>query len=865
MAPRFRPVVDESICIAGKGYLFDAHPAITVRRQLYIQEGRRARIYRLIEADTGRYHALKEFRLSYHDKAQAAVAAFLEPFAAIAGMTAALRRVITAESDPELFNRFHELQYAVLMPWIGDGTLRTWAEVIAQLQAGGRALPRPDAHRLAARLLAVMSELERRGAAHTDISPGNVVCDPQKGVVELIDLEELFAPDAPEPAQKNTGSAGYRHRAMPSEGIWAAEADRFSAAVLAAEMLAASDAGLVAKVHEDHFFNDPDKGTADNPEGSPEKSDLHDPTAPTYQAVMSHLQAHWPAFAALFEKAWLSPTLADAPTFAALADALGPAPVEKTFRPAIGLAVLIDGRTYRFAAHPAARVVYCEKGERADVYQLIEEETGNLFALKCDRSGTHDDRLTALAWYLGRQAHLPGLKNATRTVVNEKTASDLFRAARKLRYAVLMPWIAGGMRPWPEILSDLKTAQATLPQASVRTLAERFLSLIAGLEAQGLAHTNLIDNVMCNPQTGEVELIGLELFFGPGWPAPYGRGSTATGGDWSAGTPKGPWNAGADRLPAVLLAAEMLAACDPQLVSMADGRTFFPQTELGVTTSSRYQALLAHLRQQWPPFAQNFDRIWNGTTAGSAPESGDSHRPPPPPPPPRAPVAPDPDPTPRASALPGTRPTAPHPRPPRPPPPVVSPRPPGQPPVLPRMLAILGGGVAFAFASWMAVSPGTPAPLPPNTAAMAVSGSNDAAVSTADAEEPPVETPPATITQEQARREAEMCLLEQCHTYRDLTAELYRCHRDPRDFNAALSEIRARLALPQGTIDDIGSLVAGFDSTCIVNVHSITGLSPVQYKRLYCSALNRAYRQHLNRYCRGASDAGGPQAPAGSS
>jgi hypothetical protein len=205
--------------------------------------------------------------------------------------------------------------------------------VIAELQEQKRALPRSEAQRLAARFLGVMSELERKGAAHTDIAPGNVVCDPSKGVVELIDLEELFAPNAKEPAQKNVGSAGYRHRAVPREGIWSADADRFSAAVLAAEMLASSDASLVANVHEDHFFNDRYIDEDEEPEevadddqtrDPPPQSDMHDPSSTTYRAMLAHLRTHWPDFATLFERTWQSAALSAAPTLTALAASLGP-------------------------------------------------------------------------------------------------------------------------------------------------------------------------------------------------------------------------------------------------------------------------------------------------------------------------------------------------------------------------------------------------------------------------------------------------------------------------------------------------------------------------------------------------------------
>lgn len=35
---------------------------------------------------------------------------------------------------------------------------------------------------------------------------------------------------------------------------------------------------------------------------------------------------------------------------------------------------------------------------------------------------------------------------------------------------------------------------------------------------------------MCDPESGKVELVGLEPFFGPGWPSPPGKGTAATGG-----------------------------------------------------------------------------------------------------------------------------------------------------------------------------------------------------------------------------------------------------------------------------------------------------------------------------------------------
>jgi type II secretory pathway pseudopilin PulG len=222
----------------------------------------------------------------------------------------AARRTVLTPSDREAIN-CSDLQYSALMAWIKG---KTWNDILFRADTGGAVYGRDVALRLSSRFLDVMAALEREGVAHTDISPGNVIVDLERNDVQLVDLEDLYVPGVPKPKTQNTGTQGYRHPSADSDQktTWCAEGDRYSTAVMAAEMLLLSNPVLRAEERDNGFFGGSRTNAA---------------SMQRFNANFTFLQSIAPEFAALFKTAWMSPTLDACPRISELREALLKTPI----------------------------------------------------------------------------------------------------------------------------------------------------------------------------------------------------------------------------------------------------------------------------------------------------------------------------------------------------------------------------------------------------------------------------------------------------------------------------------------------------------------------------------------------------------
>lgn len=291
----FDPVVGQTITIARKQYTFTEHPAAPGLP--YAQSGRKGTVYQLIASDSS-LHALKVFKLRWQDPRTASTAQQLTALAndpELEGLDACQRYVITAENEPLLLKENSALHFAVFMPWACG---ETWHDLFlahpfspSQCLAVAQAFAR------------VMNRLELRGMAHCDLSGPNVMVDMRGPSVLLVDLEDIYAPGIQQvPLDRlPAGTDGYTHPAVRA-GLWREEADRFSGAVLLAEMLSAFDDQVRQAVGEGYFF---------------EQDEIQTDCA-RYHQLMDALRGQWgEALAGLFEQAWKSRSLADCPPFSA--------------------------------------------------------------------------------------------------------------------------------------------------------------------------------------------------------------------------------------------------------------------------------------------------------------------------------------------------------------------------------------------------------------------------------------------------------------------------------------------------------------------------------------------------------------------
>jgi tetratricopeptide (TPR) repeat protein len=299
----FQPNVHDQLTIDGVTYRIAEHPAAP--RIPYGQEGRAGIVYCLEPSPSpagwergpggeGSKAALKVFKPRFRSPFLVAQADRMAPFAALPGLRACRRTVLTPSRHADLLRQYPDLTYAVLMPWI-EGP--TWFDVLMDRKP----LPPETSLALARSLAGVLMRMEEQGIAHCDLSAPNVMLPLLAGGtgVELVDLEGLYAPGMTRPQELSSGSAGYAHR-QATGGLWGPEADRFAGAVLLAEMLGWCDPQVVQAAWEESYFA---------------PAEMQQET-PHYRTLVAALERHWgSSVARLLERAWHSDSLLDCPTF----------------------------------------------------------------------------------------------------------------------------------------------------------------------------------------------------------------------------------------------------------------------------------------------------------------------------------------------------------------------------------------------------------------------------------------------------------------------------------------------------------------------------------------------------------------------
>ncbi|WP_035286447.1 hypothetical protein [Brevibacillus massiliensis] len=252
----FQPQVGEEITIGGLAYTFGEHPMAP--HVPYGQEGRQGVVYQLIpkiETSTG-WKALKVFRSNFRDPQVVYLSERLGQYAKLPGLLVCERAVITPQENGPLLSHHHDLIYAVVMPWI-EGP--TWMDVILEQ----RDLGRRESLLLARSLAKVSSAMEQRGLAHCDLSGPNIILprlvknsiEDGFSYVELVDVEQMHAPNLERPDVVPGGSPGYASPRMShSAGQWSHYSDRFAGAVLLAEMLGWCDQTVRESAWGESYF-----------------------------------------------------------------------------------------------------------------------------------------------------------------------------------------------------------------------------------------------------------------------------------------------------------------------------------------------------------------------------------------------------------------------------------------------------------------------------------------------------------------------------------------------------------------------------------------------------------------------------------
>jgi serine/threonine protein kinase len=293
---RFEPNPNDTLSIFGERYVVQPHPCVP--RIPYSSEAGRAVVYQLKDQKS-EYFALKVFRPKFRSANLADLSQHLVRIENFEGLRAAHRRVVLPGAH--IVEKFPDLKYAMLMPWI-SGT--TWFDMLIKAKDHETYFSTAGAVKLCAQFLKVMAAIEQAGYAHADISQGNLIVGNQHPDVQLIDLEDMYMPGAPTPAEDYRGSPGYRHRSGDQGATtWCSEGDRYATAVMAAEMLLLTDRGAARLATDTGYF----AGHCQDEDGK-ERFDLA-------RGVLAKIA---PEFTPLFEQAWFSDSLSDCPKIADL-------------------------------------------------------------------------------------------------------------------------------------------------------------------------------------------------------------------------------------------------------------------------------------------------------------------------------------------------------------------------------------------------------------------------------------------------------------------------------------------------------------------------------------------------------------------
>ncbi|MFN8611502.1 MAG: serine/threonine-protein kinase [Vulcanimicrobiota bacterium] len=238
--------------------------------------------------------ALKVFKSRFRVPRLVELAAQLAAFADIQGLQVCTRTVFTPQDHKALLTEQPELIYGVLMPWI-EG--RSWMETIMERQP----LSAAEALECAGSLAKILVQMEQRGIAHCDLSGPNVSLERngQSIQIQLVDVEQIYAPGFPKPEEVFAGSPGYAHRQLDSLA-WSPVSDRFSGAILLCEMLAWASPEMRELAWSESFFEPAEMQTQ----------------CTRSEQLRDYLSSQWGTkLSRLFERAWQSDSPDHCPTF----------------------------------------------------------------------------------------------------------------------------------------------------------------------------------------------------------------------------------------------------------------------------------------------------------------------------------------------------------------------------------------------------------------------------------------------------------------------------------------------------------------------------------------------------------------------
>jgi hypothetical protein len=267
-------------------------------------DGKQSTCYHLQDIGSlGAEYALKVMAPPYRRPLLAELCVLLNRLRNVIGLECCDRICLTRENAQDTLARYPEIEYAMLMPWIG-GT--TWSDAHAQHPRTNN-LSRWQCLHLATRFAEVLATLEQQQVTHCSLSPEKVVvrCHPEALSVELLGMEAVSSPHLEVHSGDLDAMPEYQH---PATGAPGPASDRFPGALLIAEILTWHDADIKKLfTYSESLFT------------AAELQDLHNPK---FRALCGAIERHHSDLADLMRQAWTSPHPEDAPTLKSWLDAL---------------------------------------------------------------------------------------------------------------------------------------------------------------------------------------------------------------------------------------------------------------------------------------------------------------------------------------------------------------------------------------------------------------------------------------------------------------------------------------------------------------------------------------------------------------
>lgn len=302
----FDPRAKDAIEIRGKNFRFSEHPS--AKGITYAQEGRNAIVFQLV-SEEGDLYAFKVFKARFRNASNLDNLASIKGFSNLPGLQVCDRIVINHKEDNLLIQKYSDLEYSVLMPWI---TGETWWEILFSRVP----FTKEDSYIIARSILKMFVAMEKHGVAHCDVSGSNLLISPNR-LAYLVDIENMYGPGLVKPEFFTAGSVGYQH-ASANKGLWNQYSDRFAGSVLLCEVLTWFDSDIRQLSYGESYFASGEEQQDNN----------------RFRILSQVLRKIWGVkIEKAFHQAWFSKSLQDCPNFENWSDLLLEIEQQKQFVP----------------------------------------------------------------------------------------------------------------------------------------------------------------------------------------------------------------------------------------------------------------------------------------------------------------------------------------------------------------------------------------------------------------------------------------------------------------------------------------------------------------------------------------------------